>query len=74
MPVASWNSILTLLTIDEPKGWYNNYIEYMLTFIPAPVQINIYMKIPKGFTIQAFNPEYYVLKLHQNMYRRKQPI
>ena len=44
----------------------------MLAFPQAPVEKEVYMKVPKGFYITGKNPKDYVLKLNQNVYGQKQ--
>jgi len=44
----------------------------VLAFPQAPVEKEIYMKVPKGFEITGKNPDDYVLKLERNVYGQKQ--
>ena len=71
-PVASWNSIRTLLTMTALRGWKTKQIDYVLAFPQAPVERELYMGIPRGFTIQDGNPKDYALKLHRNVYGQPQ--
>ena len=70
--VASWNSIRTMLALTAAYGWHTQQIDYVLAFPQAPVEKEIYMKVPKGFVITGKNPNDYVLKLNQNVYGQKQ--
>jgi hypothetical protein len=71
-PVASWNLIRTLLAMTVVNNWHTKQLDYMLAFLQAPVEREIYMTIPKGFEIeQGWNGDY-VLKLHHNVYGQKQ--
>ena len=72
-PVASWKSIRLLLMLTIQNGWYSKQLDYVLAFPQAPVEKEIYMKIPKGFEIDGakHNGEH-VLKLHKNVYGQKQ--
>jgi len=68
-PVANWNSIRTLLTVSALFGWHTRQIDYVLAFPQAPIQGEVYMKIPAGFQVEeGFNNKDYVLKLHRNVY------
>jgi len=68
-PVANWNSIRTLLTTSALLGWHTRQIDYVLAFPQAPIQGEIYMKIPAGFQVEeGYNNKDYVLKLHRNVY------
>ena len=70
--VTSWNSIWTMLILTALHGWKTKQINYILAFPQAPVKREIYMKIPRGFTIKEGNLNDYVLWLHQNIYTQKQ--
>ena len=71
-PVASWNSIRVLLAMVAAKGWHTRQIDYVLAFPQAPVEKEIYMRIPKGFEVPNTDPKEYVLKLNRNVYGQKQ--
>ena len=51
-PVASWNSIRTLLAMTVINKWHTKQLDYVLAFPQAPVEREIYMTIPKGFEIE----------------------
>ena len=70
-PVASWNSIRTLLIVAALFGWCTRQIDYVLAFPQAPVGREVYMKIPGGFTVVDGNNKDYLLKLHRNVYGQK---
>ena len=72
-PVASWTSIRILLTLAAAMGWHTKQIDYVLAFPQAPVEKEIYMRIPKGFEMEGVkDKDEYVLKLHRNVYGQKQ--
>lgn len=71
-PVASWNSIRLLLTMTAVHKWHTKQLDFVLAFPQAPVDRDIYMKIPKGFELDQGNSADYVLKLHKNVYGQKQ--
>jgi transposase InsO family protein len=71
-PVASWNSIRLLLTLTAVHKWHTKQLDFVLAFPQAPVDREIYMKIPKGFDLDKGDSEDYVLKLHKNVYGQKQ--
>ena len=71
-PVASWNSIRILLAMVAMKGWYTKQIDYVLAFPQAPVEKEIYMRVPKGFEVPNTDPKEYVLRLNRNVYGQKQ--
>ena len=72
-PVASWKSIRLLLIMVAKYGWHSKQLDYVLAFPQAPVEKEIYMNIPKGFTLKGMpDSNEYVLKLHRNVYGQKQ--
>ena len=70
-PVATQNSIRTMLILAAYDGWYTRQIDYVLAFPQAPIDREIYMKVPAGFTVVDGNNKDYVLKLHRNVYGGK---
>eukprot|EP00978_Attheya_sp_CCMP212_P030245 scaffold110477_cov55-Attheya_sp.AAC.1 len=47
-------------------------LDYVLAFPQAPVEGELYMKIPKGFELNDGNSDDYVLQLHRNVNGQKQ--
>ena len=52
-------------------GWHSRQLEYVLAFPQAPVEMELYMKIPKGFKMGILAGEEHVLKVHRNIYGQK---
>ena len=71
-PVALWHSIMLLSILVDTMGWYTQQIDYILAFPQAPVEKEIYMKVPKGFQVMGKDQDEYVLKLNKNVYGQKQ--
>ena len=71
-PVASWNSIRTLLALTAVHGWHTKQLDYVLAFPQAPVEREIYMKVPAGVEVENGKRSDYVLKLHRNVYGQHQ--
>ena len=62
-----------LLTLAASHGWKTTQIDYVLAFPQAPVEREIYMEVPKGFTLGGGEDrKKYVLKIHRNIYSQKQ--
>ena len=70
-PVASWTSIRTLITMAIAHNWHTIQLDYVLAFPQAPVDKELYMKVPVGVTING-TPKDYALKLNKNVYGQKQ--
>ena len=70
-PVAPWNLIRLLLTMTVVHGWHTKQLDYVAAFPQAPVERELYMKIPKGVNLRNKSSDDYVLKLHKNTYGQK---
>jgi hypothetical protein len=70
-PVASWNSIRTMLILAAQHGWHTIQIDYVLAFPQAPIEKTLYMEVPKGFKIEGYDRRQHCLKLHKNVYGSK---
>ena len=53
-------------------GWYTKQIDYVLAFLQALVERELYLKMPKEFEADDGNIKDYVLKVEQNIYGQKQ--
>jgi hypothetical protein len=72
-PVASWSIIRLLLILVLTKQWKTRQIDYVQAYTQADAETDLlYMKIPKGFTIDTDNPQDYVLSIKKNIYGQKQ--
>ena len=71
-PVAGWASIRMLLILVAINNWHTMQIDYVQAFPQAPVEKDLYMKVPAGFKVQEGTNNEYALKLHKNVYGQKQ--
>ena len=72
-PVASWMSIHLLLTFVVAFGWHTQQVDYVAAYTQAPIDRDMYMEFPRGFTVPGgVDRKTFVLKLHQNLYGQKQ--
>ena len=71
-PVASWSTIRMLLTMSIIHNWHTVQLDYVLAFTQAPVERELYMKIPKGFEVDGAAPGEYAFKVTKNTYGQKQ--
>ena len=56
----------------SPNKWHTKQIDYIHAFPQAPIDREIYMRIPKGFNLgKDVNPDDYVLQIHRNVYVKK---
>jgi hypothetical protein len=71
-PVATWNSIRTMLILAAQYNWHTVQIDYVLAFPQAPIERVLYMEIPKGFELEGgLDRKDHVLELHRNVYGSK---
>ena len=61
-----------LLTQTELHGWHTKQLDYVLAYPQAPVERDLFMKIPEGFEIENGKNLDYVLKIHRNIYGQNQ--
>ena len=72
-PVASWMSIRLLLTFVVAFGWHTQQVDYIAAYNQAPIDRDMYMEFPRGFTVPGgVDRKAFVLKLHGNLYGQKQ--
>ena len=71
-PVASWTTIRLILTIAAMFKWPTCQLDYVLAFPQAPIERELYMKIPKGYEVPQGKTSEHVLKLKNNLYGQKQ--
>ena len=72
-PVASWMSIRLLLTFIVAFGLHTQQVDYVAAYTQAPIDRNMYMEFPRGFTVPGgVDRKAFVLNLHRNLYGQKQ--
>ena len=72
-PVASWMSIRLLLTFVVAFEWQTQQVDYVAAYTQAPIDRDMYMEFPRGFTVPGgADRKTVVLKLHRNLYGQKQ--
>jgi hypothetical protein len=71
-PVVTWASIRLLLILTLMYDWKTMQIDFVLEYPQAEVECDIYMRIPKDFTLKGKDRSTHVLKLVKNLYGQKQ--
>ena len=73
-PVAPWASIRININMAALKGWSTKQLDFVLAIPQAPVETELYMTIPPGFTVNGGAGEIKdkVLNLVNNLYGSKQ--
>jgi hypothetical protein len=71
-PVAGWTAIRLLLALVLMENWHTVQLDYVLAYPQAPAIRQLFMEIPKGFTLDGVNdPREYVLEINRNIYGGK---
>jgi hypothetical protein len=65
-PVIKWNSLRLILTLSALHNWHTSKLDYALAYTQALVEKELYMQIPKGFSIDEGKSADYVLNIHRN--------
>ena len=72
-PVALWMSIRILLTFVLAIGWHTQQVYYVAAYTQAPIDRDMYMEFPRGFTVPGgVDRKALVLKLDRILYGQKQ--
>jgi len=71
-PVANWSIIRLLLILTLIHGWHTKQLDYVLAYTQAPVERELYMKIPKGFEVEGAKKDEFCFKLRRNLFGQKQ--
>ena len=70
-PVVSWEVIRSLLNLAILNEWKTRQIDFVLAFLQAKPECDMYMEIPRGCNV-ARSKKDYVLKLNKKLYGSKQ--
>ena len=70
-PVVSWYAIRFFLTLSIINLWHSRQIDFVLAFPQAPIECEMYMEVPRGFTVKGERKSF-CLKLISNLYGQKQ--
>ena len=68
-PVVNWNTLRIFLTLALIRKWKARSVDFVLAYPQADLTKDIYMRIPKGFSVSQ--PGDYLLKLKKNIYGLK---
>ena len=71
-PVVGWSYIRILLISVTLEGWKNILVEYVQAFPQAPIEKDLYIKVPAGFQVWDGDNNDYTIKIHRNIYDPKQ--
>jgi hypothetical protein len=70
-PLVQWSTTRLFLTLSVLRHWHCRQLDFVLAYTQADAECEIYMEIPRGFTVDG-NAKDYALKLIKNLYGLKQ--
>ena len=70
-PVVTWTSIRFFLLVCLCQGWASKQLDFVLAYPQVPVECDMYLELPKGFTYKG-DRKSHVLKLIKNVYGTRQ--
>jgi Reverse transcriptase (RNA-dependent DNA polymerase) len=73
-PVVTWAAIRLLIVLAIMCSWYTLQIDFILAYPQAPVECELYMRIPRGFTIRGGNRRTHVLKILRTYMVKNRPV
>jgi hypothetical protein len=71
-PVVNWFSVRLFMALSLINGWHTRQIDFVLAYPQAPIECDLYMKMPKGIVVPGYPPDKFCLKLVKNIYGQKQ--
>ena len=72
-PVVNWYTVRLIIIMYEMAGWESIKIDYVLAFPQAPIDRDVYLRLPAEFYVDGEDKnETCFLKLKQNIYGDRQ--
>jgi hypothetical protein len=70
--VVNWFSVRLIFTLSLLSGWNTKHVDFVLAYPHAPIELDMYMNLPKGIQMANGNRNTHLLKLLKNVYGQKQ--
>ena len=71
-PVVTWFAIRLLIIIAMVLSWQLRQVDFIMAYPQAPIECDMYLKIPDGCETDQGSNKTHVLKLLKNVYGQKQ--
>ena len=68
----NWFSVRLFLVLVLTLKWHTRQVDFVLAYPQAPIECDLYMKMPRGIVVPGYNSKKYCLKLVKNIYGQKQ--
>jgi hypothetical protein len=69
-PIVTWFAIRLMIIFGIIFYWALQQVDFVMAYPQAPIEIDIYMKLPQGIQTKHGNSKEYVLNL-ENLSRSK---
>ena len=70
--VVTWFAIRLLIICGVVMNWNMRRIDFVMAYCQAPIETDIYLKMPVGLEVKGSSADTHVLKLINNVYGGKQ--
>ena len=67
-----WFLKITLLTLSAINKCHSRQVDFILAYLQAPIEYDMFMELPKGFKTKEVDGRNHYLQLLKNLYGQKQ--
>lgn len=71
-PVVTWFAIRLLIICGMIMNWDLRQVDFVMAYMQAPIECDMYMKLPAGLEVKNGNSKTHALKLLKNLYGGRQ--
>jgi hypothetical protein len=71
-PKVTWAAVRLITTLAWLNNWHTRQCDFVLDYPQAPIELDMYMELPKGIQLSSGNSKTHVLRLIKNLYGQKQ--
>jgi hypothetical protein len=71
-PVVTWFAIRLMIILGMIFCWALHHVDFIMAYPQAPINMDIYLELPRGIQTAHRNLKDHVLKLEKNIYGQKQ--
>ena len=71
-PVVTWFAIMLMIIFGIIFCWALCQVDFVTAYPQAPIEMGIYIELPRGIQTAHGNSKDHVMKLEKNIYGQKQ--